>query len=282
MLFSQINPFVRHARYLNLTKNSFFNEVIPLDARLFFTLHGFSKIKVKNNEYEMSKGSLLIINSGIPYHILTPENTVNYIVVNFDYTQKAASLTLPIKPVLADKFSKKMLVDFHVFDDVELLSEVLFIKEFDSIQKKLTYIVREYIQQLLYHEHKTGHFLADCIIESLRFLTIGNNTAPEKEHQKQLLTYIHTNYQKNLTNHSIGEIFGYHSNYVSFLVKQITGMPLHQYIIHVRLLNAVNLLENTSMSVYEIATACGFCDSAYFSGYFKRHFGVSPSKYRCV
>lgn len=281
MLSTEINPFVRHARYLNLTENSFFNEAVPLDARLFYTLHGCSKIKVKNNEYEMSPGSLLIINSGIPYHILMPENTVSYIAINFDYTQKAASLTMPVKPVLRNEFSKKMLVDFHTFNDTEVLSEVLFIKKIDSIQKRLTYIVREYMQKLLYHEHKSGHLLADCIIDSVRFLAIGN-ISPAKEQQNQILAYIHDNYQKNLTNHSIGKIFGYHPNYVSYLIRHITGMPLHQYIIHVRLLNAVNLLENTAMPICEIASACGFYDTAYFSGYFKKHFGMSPTKYRCV
>ncbi len=35
--------------------------------------------------------SLLIINSGIPYRIMTLKNSVDYIAINFDYTQKAAS-----------------------------------------------------------------------------------------------------------------------------------------------------------------------------------------------
>lgn len=281
MLFSEIKPFVRYARYINLTTKSSFYEVVPLDARLFYTLRGNGKIKIQNTEYEMSAGSLLIVNSGVPYHILMPENTVSYIAINFDYTQKAASRTMPIKPVSRNKFSKEMLVDFNSFDDVEVLSEVLYIKNIDYIQKKLTYIVREYMQKMLYYEHKSSHLLADCITDSVRFLAIGNTTHA-KEQQNQILTYIHDNYQKNLTNHSIGQIFGYHPNYVSFLIKHITGMPLHQYLIHVRLLNAVNLLENTTMPICEIALACGFCDTAYFSGYFKKHFGMSPTKYRCV
>ena len=50
MLSTEINPFVRHARYLNLTENSFFNEAVPLDARLFYTLHGCGKIKVQKKK----------------------------------------------------------------------------------------------------------------------------------------------------------------------------------------------------------------------------------------
>jgi len=67
MLFSEINPFVRYARCHELNKNSEFSEVIGLDARLFYTLDGYGKIKVDNTEYEMRAHSLLLINSGISF-----------------------------------------------------------------------------------------------------------------------------------------------------------------------------------------------------------------------
>ena len=89
MLFSQINPYIRYARILSLNKNSHYDNVIPVDARLFYTFSGYGKINVKNKEYEMSASSLIIINSGTPYKIITPENYVNYIAINFDYTQNA-------------------------------------------------------------------------------------------------------------------------------------------------------------------------------------------------
>ena len=281
MLFLQINPYIRYARYLNLDKNIYFNEVVPLDARLFYTLSGHGKIKVQNKEYEMEPYSLIIINSGIPYQIMTPEISIDYIAINFDYTQKAASCNIPIKPVIENKFKKEMLVDFNTIDDVKELSDVLYIKEIDTIQKKLNDIVREYTKKLLYHEQKNGHILAECIVDSVRVMKI-ENVSVKKESSNQIVSYIHNHYSENITNQLIGKLFGYHPNYVSFLIKQITGMPIHQYIIHVRLMNAMNYLENTTLSVSEIAAACGFCDAAYFSGYFKKYFGINPSKYRNV
>jgi len=236
---------------------------------------------VKNTEYEMTPYSLLIINSGIPYLIMTPENSVDYIAINFDYTQKAASCNIPVNPVKENMYKKEMLVDFNMIDDVKALSEVLYLKEIDNIQKKLNEIVHEYTQKLLYHEQKNSHILAECIVDSVRAMKI-ENVAVKKESSNQIISYIHNHYSENITNQLIGNLFGYHPNYVSFLIKQITGMPIHQYIIHVRLMNAVNYLENTTLSVSEIATTCGFCDTAYFSGYFKKYFGISPSKYRNV
>ena len=279
MNFSEINPFIRYARYLKLEKNSFYDEVVPLDARIFYALNGYGKIKVENTEYEMSEHSLLIINSGVPYQIIPPENPITYIVINFDYTQISSFYTMPIKPISKDLFKKEMLVDCNVFNDIKTLSKVLYISKIEFIQTKLTAVVSEYMQKLLFHEQKSGHLLAECIADAVRFLKIGNNMI-KKDSSSQIITYIHNHYSENMTNHSLGKLFGYHPNYISSLIKQITDMPIHQYIIYVRLINAINFLENSTLSVSEIATACGFCDVAYFSSYFKKYFCISPSKYR--
>ena len=281
MLLSQINPFIRYARILNLDSTSVFNRVAAPDARLFYTLDGQGKIKVKNREYDMTPHSLLIINSGVPYHIITPETFVNYIALNFDYTQTACAHATPIIPVPENAFNREMLVDFCSFQDTPMLSEAFYLKEISSIQKNLSAIVREYAQTLLYFDRKMSHLLAQCIIECIRFFDLGNMNI-EKETAGRIISYIHDNFHKNITNRSISEVFGYHPNYISRLVKKLTGMPIHQYIIHVRLTNAANLLEHTSLQCDEIAAACGFCDSAYFSRYFKRHFGVNPTRYRNI
>jgi len=279
MFFSQINPYIRYARYLNITQNTIFDEVVPLDARLFYTFSGHGKINVENNEYDMPPHSLLIINSGIPYKLISPEKTVTYIAVNFDYTQNSSSKTVPIAPVLKKNFSKDALLDFTEFEDTKILSDILYINKIDTIQIKLTTIVNEYMQKLLYYEQKIGHLLAECITDSIRLSEIGN-ISHQKESVGRIISHIRNYYNQNLTNQSIGKLFGYHPNYVSSLIKRITGMPIHQYIIYIRLMNAMNLLENTNLSIEKISEDCGFYDCAYFSKYFKKYFGISPSKYR--
>lgn len=281
MLFSQMNPYVRYGRYLNINEKSHYKEVVPLDARLFYALDGYSKIKADGVQYDMGPNSLLIINSGIPYQLLTPSAPANYIAINFDYTQNAAVRSNPIIPVAQEQFKPELLVEHQTFEDVPALSGVLYIPEISAIQKKLRAVVKEYMQKLLYFEQKTSHMLAECIAESMRFSQIGS-VAHDPESPNRILAYIHYRYSENLTNISIGKQFGYHPNYVSFLIKHVTGMPVHKYVIHVRLMNAKIMLENSDLSVSEIAAACGFCDLAYFSACFKQHFGISPSKYRNV
>lgn len=177
MLFSQINPFVRYARCLNLNPNSEYGEVVALDARLFYALDGYGKIKVNDTEYDMTTHSLLLINSGLPYHIKAPENSVEYIAINFDHTREAIHLSAPIKPETKDKFKQSMLIAPCEFEKSKIPSGVLYIKEISTIRKRLMTIIDEYTQQLLYHSEKCGHLLAECIADSLRLSQMGHLSA---------------------------------------------------------------------------------------------------------
>lgn len=281
MLFSQINPFIRYARFVDISKKAVFEETVPLDARLFYALKGNGKIKVENTIYDMSPGGVLIINSSIPYHILTPDLSVSYIAINFDYTQAANSSHLPVIPVPKNEFKNQMLINHNTFDDTTVLSEVLYIKKNEKIQSRLSHIVNEYTKKMMYNDQKSGHILADCIIDCLRQSEFGYSS-DDNESTDKILTYILENYRSSFSNSDIGKALGYHPNYVSYLVKRLTGMSLHKYILSTRLMYAANLLENTSLSIGEIALECGFPNIAYFSAYFKKDFGVSPSKYRNV
>lgn len=281
MTFSEMRPFVRFAQSLRLNQRAFFDEVVALDARLFFVQDGCGKIRADGKDYLLKKNDLLIINAGIPYHIFPTESETTYLQVNFDYNQNAAAHDAPILPVRKGAFKEDMLINPVSFDDRPGLNRILFLENAAALQKWIYLIISEFSHRLAFSKEKESHLLAACLIDAVRthqsILMNGEDKISAK-----VISFIHENFQKPLTNASIGAHFSYHPNYVSDLIKSTTGLPLHQYLIHVRLIKAVSLLQNTSLSVSEVALACGFCDAAYFSGYFKRAFRVSPSKFRSV
>lgn len=62
--------------------------------------------------------------------------------------------------------------------------------------------------------------------------------------------------------------------------RQATGKSPMQYILNIRISNAVSLLESTDYNVTEIAAIIGYDNPLYFSRIFKKQKGVSPSDYR--
>ena len=53
--------------------------------------------------------------------------------------------------------------------------------------------------------------------------------------------------------------------------------PLNLIVTH-RMQKAHDLLRDNTLSISEVAYACGFESLAYFSRSFKKYYGVSPSK----
>ena len=68
--------------------------------------------------------------------------------------------------------------------------------------------------------------------------------------------------------------------YFSTLFKREVGMSFIAYVTQVRMERASQLLQDTDEKTYRIAEQTGYTDPNYFSYVFKRHFGISPSKFR--
>jgi AraC-like DNA-binding protein len=64
------------------------------------------------------------------------------------------------------------------------------------------------------------------------------------------------------------------------LFGQVLGMSPGQYRDKQRLWHAKDYLLGNICSIDEIARRCGFRDANYFSRFFKKHTGISPTGYR--
>ena len=62
--------------------------------------------------------------------------------------------------------------------------------------------------------------------------------------------------------------------------REYTGVTPMQYILYLRVSNAQELLENSSLPVKEIALIVGYENPLYFSRLFRKQIGVSPKAYR--
>lgn len=69
-------------------------------------------------------------------------------------------------------------------------------------------------------------------------------------------------------------------NYFRSIFKEITGMTMIQMLQNIRINMACELLENTSLSVSEIAERVGYHDVKFFYQTFKRLKSIAPGKYR--
>ncbi|CAK7261633.1 MULTISPECIES: helix-turn-helix domain-containing protein [unclassified Shinella] len=64
--------------------------------------------------------------------------------------------------------------------------------------------------------------------------------------------------------------------------KQTIGCPPYAFIVRRRIDRAKEYLRHSSMSVTDIALACGFSNSSHFSNAFRREVGMTPVAYRAA
>jgi two-component system, response regulator YesN len=98
---------------------------------------------------------------------------------------------------------------------------------------------------------------------------------------KKVKTYIEKNYANSeLSLQSIADELKISLSYLSRLFKQEVGMPFIDYLIKVRITNAIKLMNDPQMKIYEVAADVGYGSQHYFCAAFKKLLGVSPSEYR--
>ena len=94
--------------------------------------------------------------------------------------------------------------------------------------------------------------------------------------------YIEENLQSELKLTQVAEKYHLSHSYMSRIFKTYTGFGFNEYLTHLRVQKATQLLLNSSAPISEIAYQCGFGDSNYFSTVFKKDTGISPIKYRML
>ncbi|AEI40710.1 helix-turn-helix domain-containing protein [Paenibacillus mucilaginosus] len=92
--------------------------------------------------------------------------------------------------------------------------------------------------------------------------------------------FIEANYMYELHLTMLAERFNYNPSYFSELFKAKVGKTFIQYVTEVRMAQALKLLEESELSLWDIAELTGFSNPSYFSSKFKKMYGVTPSEYR--
>lgn len=96
---------------------------------------------------------------------------------------------------------------------------------------------------------------------------------------EKIISYMTENYSKNITLEELAVYAQISISYMGSIFKTVTGKSTIDYLIEIRITKAKELLRD-GYPVSEVSKIVGFSDIFYFSKTFKKHEGVSPSKYR--
>ena len=275
MTLTEISPYVRFAR--RLERGFTENERIAADHRLFIVEKGSALFCLDGQTYRAEKGDVVFWRAGVPYRVEPTEDTV-ISGCNFDFLWTDRTEIAPLYPMSAHRFNG-VITENPTFTDTDAFDRVCFIRNTYGILPKLHELYEEFESRQIFYQQRCAALMKDILILCLRFYS-GNQAKNAAKITRDVLSYIKQHYKEDLTAGQLSEIFHYHPNYISHLVKEQTGLPLHQYIRHYRIYTALELLQSSQLSVTEIAGEVGMGDIHQFSKAFKQIIGISPGTFR--
>lgn len=121
--------------------------------------------------------------------------------------------------------------------------------------------------------------------ESLCMLMIRNRGAEIQQERNTIIEsaikYIQNNYTSTIRLSDVAKMLSVSEEHLSRTFKKEITFGFNEYITLIRLQKADHMLKNEpSRAVTEVAYACGFNDSNYFSYKFKKAYGMTPSEVR--
>ncbi|MCQ6563973.1 response regulator transcription factor [Paenibacillus mendelii] len=92
--------------------------------------------------------------------------------------------------------------------------------------------------------------------------------------------FIEANLEKPITLNTVSREVGLSPHYLSRLFREETGVPFNDFVTGKRIRKATDLLQHTSLRVYEIAQQVGIPSYRYFSAIFREWTGAAPTELR--
>ncbi len=176
--------------------------------------------------------------------------------------------------------------------------------------------LQEIATQMFHREKALPHFPSHCLFDpslsrALRDFAIGSLAPTSRLQQEEMLVhliaplllfhaenasalprlgwehpvikrtkeYLHVHYAEEVALQELADVVNMSPFHLSRLFRQSVGVPPHAYQTQLRLAHARTLLAQ-GVDVGDVAHTTGFFDQSHFTQQFKRHFFVTPGRYR--
>lgn len=181
-------------------------------------------------------------------------------------------------------------------DDIfsECASGRLYVDQISNVYNQIVSLIYKYyvnsqaineIEYLNYAQMVRLYGSPAQLFESLKSffeLQSGADMTVSNEQVGRIIAHIDSSFTEDILLSQLAMQFNISLGYLSQLIKKEKGKTYSEYVTGKRLGLAKELLNDSSLSVHEVVERVGYKDYFHFNKLFKKHFGITPSKYRKI
>lgn len=245
-------------------------------TEIFYVTKGSGKLILKDSEIDLNTNDFLIINSNLMHTEANAHNKDNFKELEyFVIAVKGISISELNSSINDEKFID-YFINKYIFKISFENSDNIFVKIMKNIHN-------EFVNKNSYYTEYSNSLLNMLLIEILRLnnkeIVIENDFKKNKQ-LEYIKNYIDSHFAMDLKLDVLSEVGYINKYYLIHQFKKLYDITPMDYVNHVRLNAAKDLLKNSDLSMQEISSTVGFNSQSYFNQLFKKKEGLTPSKYR--
>ncbi len=235
-------------------------------------MRGKAIVKIRLNEFEISRGSYMLIRSHDPFQIVESSDDFHIDVVRVgdsvfaltydDVLKKRLDLLSIQRPT--SKISARKTMMFHI---IHSYLKVL-IKERNDFYRDM--ILYEYVKIFLY---EACHILDDTTSQS-------NLGKKDRSITNQFFQFVDKEYKENRKVDHYAELIGITPKRLAHVIKKTTGKYPSEWLENYAVLESKKLLRSTDESIQNISYDLNFATPSHFVKFFKARTGMTPKEFR--
>lgn len=275
--------FMKKSKWLHISKSNKASNTKEFVAHthefieIVYVLSGEMTHVIDGQSYDAKHGDVLFMNYGCR-HSFSAQSEYSYVNVLFSPERMSEEIVTP-----ANIFSVLCLTSFNEMTCDSDFGRVRFEgAERQEIENILLTMLREYQERQTSWETVLGNYFNTFIIKMLRKYEMEMLTFDVNDVWSSLSAYIESNLNSKIKLTDLAQRCFYNPSYFSRAFKERFGVSLVEYVARKRLDRAVDLLQNTDLSLDEIAWQAGFPDSKSLYHAFSRYLNATPSQYQKV
>lgn len=236
------------------------------EIEILYVKKGAIKVHATGEEIVLSAGNVCFINPEEPHTITTAVDDTYYMAMVFS----PSLINFNVGHFFNEEFVTPLLKGKIT------LPRIVYEKEIIDIVEKI-FSVKSKSLTLANLMILFSFFLENSMIEKKSDVSFHNK---HTEEIKKVIEYMQLNCVEKLTLSSLADILHFSDNYFCSFFKKYTGMTVFEYLNHLRIQKACELLRTSENPISEIAEKCGFESASFFIRKFKEIQSCTPRQYR--